>query len=159
MLSVFKAGTHLVRQILQDLTGTPFYEHVKDALDGMQKLPSEYFASNCYIGGPHDVRQGFDAGVPNVMWGSDFPHSEGTAPFTVESLRAEFWDLDDADRHTLVSSRAAEVYGFDLDALQTIADEIGPTIDELSRPLGADEWPDYPVDTCCTVFRAAPHAA
>jgi hypothetical protein len=26
MLSVFKAGTHLVRQILQDLTGTPFYE-------------------------------------------------------------------------------------------------------------------------------------
>jgi predicted TIM-barrel fold metal-dependent hydrolase len=145
---------------LRDMgTGTPFYEHVKDALADLKRLPSEYYATNCYIGGPHDVRRAFDAGVPNVMWGSDFPHSEGAAPFTVEALRAEFADLAAPARDRLVAGLAAEVYGFDLDALQRIADRIGPTIDELSTPLSAEEWPNYPAETCCTVFRAAPHAA
>jgi hypothetical protein len=56
-----------------------------------------------------------------------------------------------------VATRAADVYGFDLDALQLIADEIGPTMSEIKTPLGADEWPRYPEETACGVFRG--HAA
>jgi hypothetical protein len=33
---------------LRDMgTGTPFYEHVKDTLAELRRLPSEYFAKNC----------------------------------------------------------------------------------------------------------------
>ena len=145
---------------LRDMgTGTPFYEHTKDALEGLKRLPSEYFATNCYVGGPHDLRRAYDVGVPNLMWGSDFPHSEGTAPYSVESLRAELSDLPESEIDALVATRAAKVYGFDLDVLQAIADEIGPTVDEIRTPLGAAEWPSYPEETSCSVFRGAPHAA
>jgi predicted TIM-barrel fold metal-dependent hydrolase len=143
---------------LRDMgTGTPFYEHTKDALEGLRRLPSEYFATNCFVAGPHDLRRAHDAGLPNLMWGADFPHSEGTAPFSVESLRAELSDLSPAVLDELVCSRAAELYGFDLAALQRIADRIGPTVAELETPLADWEWPSYPDETACSVFRG--HAA
>jgi predicted TIM-barrel fold metal-dependent hydrolase len=134
-------------------TGTPFYEHVKDALADLHRSPAEYFATNCYIGGPHDLRQAFDAGIPNLMWGADIPHAEGTAPFTVEALRATLCDLPESDIATLLATRAAEVYGFDLARLQPIADRIGPTIAKLKTPLAPAERPKYPEETCCSVFR------
>ena len=140
---------------LRDMgTGTPFYEHVKDALAELRRPPSEYFATNCYVGGPHDLRQAFDAGVPNLMWGADIPHAEGTAPYSIEALRATLWDLPERDLTTLLATRAADVYQFDLDRLQPIADQIGPTLDELTTPLLPEEWPNYPEQTCCTLFRA-----
>jgi predicted TIM-barrel fold metal-dependent hydrolase len=134
-------------------TGTPFYEHVKDALADLHRSPAEYFATNCYVGGPHDLRQAFDAGIPNLMWGADIPHAEGTAPFTVEALRATLWDLPDDDIATLLATRAAEVYKFDLARLQPVADRIGPTVAQLKTPLSPAERPKYPEETCCSVFR------
>ena len=70
------------------------------------------------------------------MWGSDYPHDEGTHPFTVEGLRALFSDLDPARVHKLVAANAAALYGFDLDALAPIAERVGPTVAEVSTPLG-----------------------
>lgn len=139
---------------LRDLgAGTPFYEHVKDALEELRREPHEYFASNCYVGGPHDLRQALERGVPNLMWGADIPHSEGTAPYTLQALRATLWDVPEADRSTLLAGRAAEVYGFDLDRLQAVADKIGPTVEELDTPLPTEKWPKYPGDTFCSIFR------
>ena len=139
---------------LRDMgTGTPFYAHVKDALEDMHRLPSEYFATNCYVGGPHDLRQAYDAGIPNLMWGADIPHSEGTAPFSIQALRTTLSDLPERDLDDLLAARAAKVYGFDISRLQTIADETGPTVAELKTPLSADERPKYPEETCCAVFR------
>ena len=44
----------------------------------------------------------------------------------------------------MTSLNAGEAYDcFDLDHLQTIADEIGPTPDAVARPLTADEFPDF----------------
>jgi hypothetical protein len=143
---------------LRDMgTGTPFYPHVKDALEELKRLPSEYFASNCFVAGPHDLRQARDARIPNLMWGADIPHSEGTAPYTVEALRTSLWDLPEAELDALLATTAATVYGFDLDRLQDVADRIGPTIDELKTPLPEAARPKYPDDTCCTVFRAPVH--
>jgi predicted TIM-barrel fold metal-dependent hydrolase len=133
--------------------GTPLYEHIKDALAALHKRPSEYFATNCYVAGPtHDLRPAHDLGTPNLMWGADVPHSEGTSPFTLEALRTMLWDLPEGDVNTLVATRAASVYGFDLDELQPIADRIGPTIAEIKTPLPADERPRFPEDTRCTIF-------
>jgi len=47
------------------------------------KKPSEYCATNVYIGGsymaPFEAEMAIDEGyVQNIMWGSDYPHAEGT---------------------------------------------------------------------------------
>ena len=51
------------------------------------------------------------------MWGSDYPHDEGTAPFTREHLRQVMHDLPEADKRAILGENAAKLYGFDLDAL------------------------------------------
>jgi predicted TIM-barrel fold metal-dependent hydrolase len=133
--------------------GTPLYEHIKDALAVLHKRASEYFATNCYVAGPtHDLRPAHDLGTPNLMWGADVPHSEGTSPFTLEALRTMLWDLPEDDLSALLATRAAKVYGFDLEKLQVIADRIGPTVAEIKTPLPSDERPRFPEDTRCTIF-------
>jgi predicted TIM-barrel fold metal-dependent hydrolase len=134
-------------------TGTPLYEHIKDALAGLKKAPSDYFATNCYIAGPtHDLRPAHDLGVPNLMWGADVPHSEGTSPFTLEVLRTTLCDLPPDDIKAIAAARAASVYGFDLEKLQGVADRIGPTLAEIKTPLPPEDRPKFPEDTRCTVF-------
>lgn len=133
--------------------GTPLVEHIGEAVAALKRLPSEYFATNCYIAGPtHDLRQAHDLGTPNLMWGADVPHSEGTSPYTLEAIRTTLWDLPASDLNALLATRAVAVYGFDLDHLQSIADGIGPTLEEIKTPLPPEQWPRYPQDTRCTVF-------
>jgi predicted TIM-barrel fold metal-dependent hydrolase len=133
--------------------GTPLYEHIKDAVAALHRKPSEYFATNCYVAGPtHDLRPAHDLGTPNIMWGADVPHAEGTSPFTLEVLRTTMHDLPDADIEALLRTRAAKVYDFDLDRLQAVADRIGPTLDQIKTPLPPEQRPRFPEDTRCTVF-------
>jgi len=133
--------------------GTPLKEHVADALAALHRTPSEYFASNCYIAGPtHDLRPAYDLGTPNLMWGADVPHSEGTSPYTIEAVRLMMHDLPDDALDELLATRAAAVYGFDLDELQSIGDRIGATRGEIRTPLRPDEVPSFPQDTRCTIF-------
>jgi predicted TIM-barrel fold metal-dependent hydrolase len=141
---------------LRDMgTGTPFYAHVKDALANLRRTPSEYFETNCYVGGPHDLRAAVDAAIPNLMWGADIPHAEGTGPFSIEALRTSLWDLPQVQRNELLANRAASVYEFDLSRLQPVADRIGPTVDQLETQLPPESRPKYPEETCCSVFRVA----
>jgi predicted TIM-barrel fold metal-dependent hydrolase len=110
----------------------------------LKKMPSEYFRSNVYVGSAFPGRGDADVlrevGIERVMWGSDYPHVEATSPYSKESLRWTFegWTPDELQR--ILSGTAAEVYGFDVPALQPLADEYGPTVDELATPL--TEIPD-----------------
>ncbi len=52
----------------------------------------------------------------------------------------------------MTCQNAAELYGFDLDALQVIADQIGPTRDDLGRPVNLDEFP--PLSVSITISEA-----
>jgi hypothetical protein len=45
----------------------------------------------------------------------------------------------------MTSLNAAELYGFDLDALRPIADAIGPTVTEVATPVSPDELPAHTV--------------
>jgi hypothetical protein len=69
------------------------------------------------------------------MWGTDYPHLEGTQPYTREALRATFHDVPEDEVRAIVGTNAAKVYGFDLDALQPLVDQIGPTVEEIATPL------------------------
>ena len=66
---------------------------MKDAPSELRRLPGEDFARNCYVGGPHDLRQASDIGVLNPMWDKAIPHSERTGPYTIEALRTSLWDI------------------------------------------------------------------
>jgi predicted TIM-barrel fold metal-dependent hydrolase len=112
----------------------------------LPRLASEYFAQSCFVGvsqpGRADAEARHDIGLEHFMWGSDYPHDEGTAPYTREHLRMLFHDTDPAELQQLLAGSAARVYGFDLDALAPLAAKAGPTVEEIATPL--DRLPDNP---------------
>jgi predicted TIM-barrel fold metal-dependent hydrolase len=156
----YLAGLDLMLQVTNLGEHSPMHEHIDDAVRALKLKPSEYFARNCSIAGPtHDLRAAHDAGIANLMWGADVPHSEGTHPFSIEAIRVMLSDLSAAELDLLLASRAIDVYGFDRAELQAVADQVGPTIEELQTPLPVEEWPKYPEETRCTIFNAGLHLA
>lgn len=102
---------------------------------------TEYFRRNCWVAvsSPKapDVEAMRKIGLDRCMWGSDYPHDEGTAPFTRLHLRQLFHDWSEADLGRFLSGEAAKIYDFDLGALAPLAEEWGPTADEIRQPLEA----------------------
>jgi predicted TIM-barrel fold metal-dependent hydrolase len=112
----------------------------------LNHLASEYFAQNVWMGvsqpGPDDVKARDRVGRDRFMWGSDYPHDEGTYPYTREHLRQVFTGLEPGDLQHFLAENAAKLYDFDLPALAPLAQKYGPTIEELAQPL--DRLPDHP---------------
>jgi hypothetical protein len=92
--------------------------------------------------GPADAAARDVVGLDRFMWGSDYPHDEGTWPYTREHLRQLFHDTDPSELQQLLGGNAADLYGFSLDALAPLAAEFGPTVGEIARPL--DRLPAQP---------------
>ena len=101
-----------------------------------ERLPSEYWASNCYAGvSPFTPEQvdltaqgdGFSIGPANAMVGLDFPHPEGIYGSTAAKLAPLRDDggLSSTDLDLLLFSNAADVYGFDRAALTEPAERLG----------------------------------
>lgn len=107
---------------------------IEGAVDRLSRRPSEYFATNCFLGGPLDLPHAHASGTPNLMFGADIPHSEGTAPHTLETMREWLSDLAESQLRDILGTRAIDVYDLDLTPLQRIADEIGPRLEDLSVP-------------------------
>ena len=121
---------------------------------GMTMTPSEYFARNFYVGAsflrPSESALRYEIGVERIMWGDDYPHSEGSYPYSREALRASFAECAESETRMMLESTAASVYRFDLPMLKRLAVEIGaPTPEEVHQPLGPDS---YPVDSTCNAF-------
>ncbi|MFI9742996.1 amidohydrolase family protein [Streptomyces sp. NPDC052494] len=56
-------------------------------------------------------------GSGNFLWGSDYPHYEGSWPHSQELLTRSFRNTPDDDRDRVVSRNCARLYGFDLETL------------------------------------------
>jgi hypothetical protein len=89
-----------------------------------------------------ELRRRHVIGCDVMMWGTDYPHPEGTWPNTVARLRNDFRDLPVQDSRKLLGLTAANVYGFDLDALAPIAAKIGPTPQDLGQDASLRTDPD-----------------
>jgi len=115
--------------------------------------PSEYFARHVWVGAsflrPSETPLIPEVGVERIMWGADYPHSEGSYPYTTEALRVAFAGIDPAQVRAMVTTNAAEFYGFDLEVLAPLGERIGPTVDEVARPLSST---DYPSGSTCNAF-------
>ncbi|MGY4904749.1 amidohydrolase family protein [Streptomyces sp. 900116325] len=105
----------------------------------MGASPGEVWRDNCFVGAsfmrPHEVPLRDRIGLDKIMWGSDYPHDEGTAPYSREGLRIAYAGLPPDEIAAMVGGNAARVYGFDLAALDRIAATAGPTVDEIAEPL------------------------
>jgi predicted TIM-barrel fold metal-dependent hydrolase len=103
----------------------------------ISKLPSDYFGTNIFIGAStmskEEIRRRYTIGTEVVMWGTDYPHPEGTWPHTLSKLQDDFRDVPVDDTADMLGGTAANVYGFDLEALLPIAAKIGPSPDLLGQ--------------------------
>jgi predicted TIM-barrel fold metal-dependent hydrolase len=90
--------------------------------DGM--LPSDFFHRNVVLSFQEDavgIRLRDVIGVDNMMWGSDYPHSESTSPQSRKIL-SEILDGVSGDEHAkIVGGNTTSVYNFDVARLTVTA--------------------------------------
>ena len=122
----------------------------------LKDMPSEYAARNCYYGASFPSAAdlaGIEAvGEDHVLWGNDYPHFEGTFPYNLESLRLTFGDMPEARRRKVLGLNAAKLYNFDVEKLAPLAQQFGPTAEEIETPLPREE---IPRDSGCYLFQNA----
>jgi predicted TIM-barrel fold metal-dependent hydrolase len=99
------------------------------------KKPSEYWASNCLIAPssprPYEIAARHEIGIERFMFGTDYPHPEGTWPNTADWIRATFGGVPEAETRLILGENAIECYGLDRNKLAKIAERIGPSIGDL----------------------------
>ena len=94
-----------------------YEKHHMYARPKLDMKPSEYFRRQGYATFGED-----DVGLANIaftgskclLWGNDYPHHEGTWPHSREAIERQFKGVSGEDKQKIVSTNAAELYGFDL---------------------------------------------
>jgi predicted TIM-barrel fold metal-dependent hydrolase len=111
------------------------------------RLPSEYWASNCYagispfsptqvspsaLGSADKAEGGFTIHSENAMFGVDYPHPETIFPNVIDNARllAGMPHVSEADARKVLYENAAAVFHLDLEALQPQFDRLGFELDE-----------------------------
>ncbi|MFP6639446.1 MAG: amidohydrolase family protein [Myxococcota bacterium] len=121
-------------RVLEFKVDNPLFKHFTKELS---LRPSEYFERQCFIGASflpaHEGKERHRVGVDKLMWGSDYPHMEGTWPHTMDSLRETFSGYPEDEARKILGTTAAEVYGFDLDILGPVGEKIGPALSEITN--------------------------
>ncbi|GAA4553730.1 amidohydrolase family protein [Pseudonocardia xishanensis] len=117
------------------------------AANALRRRPSEYLATNCYLGASFmsaaEAPVSRQIGVDRVMWGSDYPHSEGTYPFSIQALQMAFGSMTYAETRSILTDTPATVYGFDRQALEHVADRVGPRVDAVhGAPMPVPRFPE-----------------
>jgi predicted TIM-barrel fold metal-dependent hydrolase len=112
----------------------------------IKKLPSEYVGTNVFIGAstmsPEEIRRRHRNGIDALMWGTDYPHPEGSWPHTVERLETDFQQVSIEDTRLLLGLNAVRCYDLDLDGLTEIAGRVGPTPQQLHQDPSLRTAPD-----------------
>jgi predicted TIM-barrel fold metal-dependent hydrolase len=114
-------------------------------IERMSLKPSEYFARQVSVGSsfirPDEARIRHAVGLEKIMWGSDYPHKEGSNPYTLEALRASFAGIDHDEVQAMLALNAARTYGFDVEALRPLGDKFGPFVTAVDEPLAPQSLP------------------
>jgi predicted TIM-barrel fold metal-dependent hydrolase len=108
--------------------------------------PSEYVDRHVFLGASlmkrYEAEMRDEIGIGRIMWGADYPHLEGAAPVHRLILRQVFGGMPEADIRRMLGGNAVDVFGFDADRLQAVADRVGPTVADLSTPVSLDDIPE-----------------
>ena len=75
--------------------------------------PSFYMDQNVYGSFIHD-RPGIESrnqpGAGNIMWSSDYPHSETTFPDSAAAIARDFVGVPEADKQEITCARAKRLF-------------------------------------------------
>jgi predicted TIM-barrel fold metal-dependent hydrolase len=80
---------------------------------------------------PTEANLRHEIGIDNMLWGSDYPHYEGSWPNSRAVIRDALHGAPEDEIRAILGENAARVYGFDLAMLDQIAAEVGPTVAEI----------------------------
>jgi predicted TIM-barrel fold metal-dependent hydrolase len=109
--------------------------------------PSFYAKRNCHYGAsspsPRELEGRHEIGVDRILWGSDYPHYEGTYPHSRQAIRHALHDKPEGEVRAILGGNAAHLYAFDLEKLQPWADAHGPKPTEVAVPLAPEEFPKH----------------
>jgi predicted TIM-barrel fold metal-dependent hydrolase len=89
---------------LGDRMDEAYRQHGMMVRPTLSRSPKEILYSQVYASFQHDASASSALtanGYRNVMWGSDYPHLEGTYGHTQQTLHQLFDDLDEADRYRI----------------------------------------------------------
>jgi hypothetical protein len=115
---------------------TPYSAKLGDYTSHLSLKPSEYFARNVMVGAScmprREAELRHQIGVGNIMWGSDYPHPEGSWPQTHQQMTDTFRGVPESELTAMVGGNAASFYEFDTAALQPLVDRIGPDSAEFA---------------------------
>ena len=121
-------------KLLDGIYSAPFFSHIRDQIS---RSPSQIWNEQVWCGasfmGADESALRHEIGLDRLMWGADYPHVEGTWPKTKKSLSRCFAGIPAEETHAILETTPAALYGFDVAALQDVADRIeSPTIHELT---------------------------
>ncbi len=99
--------------------------------------PSVYWARHCFVGAHSAsleearMHEQFPAGT--FTYGSDYPHAQSPWGTSVAYLRATLGgtEMPEAELRAILGDSIAEIYGVDAGALASVADRVGPTVEEI----------------------------
>jgi predicted TIM-barrel fold metal-dependent hydrolase len=77
-------------------------------------MPSDYFHRNVFLVFLEDhlgIKDRHIIGVDNLLWGSDYPHIEGTFPNSQQILEEILAGCTDEEKAKMVGGNAERVYG------------------------------------------------
>src|SRR5262245_60462319 len=84
------------------------------------RYPSDFFHHNVFLSFQEDaigIRLRDVIGVDNMMWGSDYPHSESTFPKSREILEQILAGVPTDEQAKIVGGNAARLYRFDVERI------------------------------------------
>ena len=79
-------------------------------------LPSEFFRRQGHVtftDDPVALANLKFTGADGLLWGSDYPHDEGSFPHSREVIERTFVGVSETDKRKIVHDNAARLYGFE----------------------------------------------
>jgi hypothetical protein len=119
------------------------------------RRPSEYCESNVFVGAsflaPFEAARAVEEGYASqLLWGSDYPHIEGTwlytdredaEPVTRVAQRNTFCEIPPDATRAMLGENAVRVYGLDAQQLAAVAARIAaPSVPGSSRGEDRHHW-------------------
>lgn len=142
-VAIAENGSQWLPSLIRDLD-LVYHGHAGTPIRARLKLtPGEYLRNHVWLAG--SVMQRYEAemrreiGIDRMMWGSDYPHLEGAPPVHRESMRHVLGGLPEDDIRQILGTNALAVWPFDEGQLQAVADQVGPTVDDLRTQVSAED--------------------
>ena len=113
---VMEAGTGWIPWVLNSMDHS-YRAHHMWVRPVIPELPSHYFRRNCFASslehpGMMDVLM--DMGLEdNLMWSSDYPHHEGSYPYSKLSIEREMRNMSDTQRAKVLGENAVRLFKID----------------------------------------------